>query len=458
MLPALQTLAQIVTERLLNSAAKGLVLAGITWLLLRFVGRQNSGTRFAIWFASLGAIAALPLFSNHTVMPAFLHPFPTGELGRQLVLPSSLALVLFTAWAVVAALLTLRLAAGVWQLCRFRNNCIDLDCSTLDPEMAGMLRAFKSSRRVRICVSTSAAVPAAIGFFRPAIVFPEWLLPQLSSEELEIILLHEAAHLRRWDDWTNLAQKFVKAVFFFHPAVWWIEGQLTLEREMACDDMVLAGASSPHAYASSLISFAEKLQGSRGLNLAHALVSRMQQMSLRVAQILDEQRPRRVGLRKPLLGVSIAMLALLLGTAPYAPQIVAFRSQPALGTRQAAEPVTSQMSHAAAQSSPLPAVLATERSAGHRGTSRSARAIPASFHPNPVTGTVLHLNVVSPRRPRVTRTGIHEQANSPQETILILRTTHEDLFRSGVWTLCIWTVQGSSADKQFQSAVFVSLI
>ena len=74
-----------------------------------------------------------------------------------------------------------------------------------------------------------------------------------------MILLHENAHLRRWDQWTNLAQKIVTALFFFHPAVWWIENRLTLEREMACDDIVLAQTASPRDYASFLISFAEKI-------------------------------------------------------------------------------------------------------------------------------------------------------------------------------------------------------
>src|SRR5208282_4759507 len=107
-----------------------------------------------------------------------------------------------------------------------------------------------------------------------------WLLPQLSAEEIRIILLHEFAHLRRWDDWTNLVQKIVKAIFFFHPAVWWIENRLTIEREMACDDAVVAQTSSPRAYASSLISFAEKLHSARTLALAQFLVSRMRQMSV----------------------------------------------------------------------------------------------------------------------------------------------------------------------------------
>ena len=180
-------------------------------------------------------------------------------------------------------------------------------------------RSFETSppaRQTTLCVSERVNVPSAIGFLRPAIVFPAWLLPQLSADEIAVILLHEHAHLRRWDQWTNLAQKFARALFFFHPAVWWIENHLTLEREMACDDIVLAQSQSPKAYASFLVSFAEKLQHAPGLELAQALVSRMHQMSMRVTQILDGKRSRRTGLWAPVLAVNAVLLRWCLARLP----------------------------------------------------------------------------------------------------------------------------------------------
>ena len=93
---------------------------------------------------------------------------------------------------------------------------------------------------------------------KPVVVVPGWVMQELSADELNQILLHELAHLRRWDDWTNLAQKVVKALFFFHPAVWWIEKRVSLEREMACDDAVIAETASPRAYAECLTHLAER--------------------------------------------------------------------------------------------------------------------------------------------------------------------------------------------------------
>jgi hypothetical protein len=252
---------------------------------------------------------------------------------------------------------------------------------------------------VKLCVSSDVAVPAAIGFFRPAIIFPAWLLPQLSPEEIEVILLHELAHLRRWDDWTNLAQKIVKTVFFFHPAVWWIENRLTLEREMACDDIVLAQTASPKAYASSLISFVEKLQNARGLALAQALVSRMRHMSLRVAQILDAKRPNRTRLWKPVLGLSAGLFALVFGAAPYAPRLVTFQNQPSRSQMQRIQARKEEAPPAAADAA-MSGTVATH--VARQSSLAPPRAIPAAFNPR-TAAPPLQSKATSPRKPVVMR-------------------------------------------------------
>ena len=118
---------------------------------------------------------------------------------------------------------------------------------------------------------------------------------------------HELAHLRRGDDWTNLIQKIVRALFFFHPAVWWIENRLSVEREMACDDAVLAETANPHGYASCLVSLLEKSLAHRlshkQWSMAQAAVHRAREASLRLAQILDTNRPVATRVWRPALGM-----------------------------------------------------------------------------------------------------------------------------------------------------------
>ena len=104
---------------------------------------------------------------------------------------------------------------------------------------------------------------------------------------------------------------------------------------MACDDIVLAQSHEPQSVRIISDFVRRKAAHARGLTLVQALVSRMRQMSMRVAQILDAKRPRRTGLWKPVLGVSTVLLAVVFGVAPYVPQLVAFRNQP--GRSQSAQ-------------------------------------------------------------------------------------------------------------------------
>ena len=148
----------------------------------------------------------------------------------------------------------IRLGFSLWHVYRLRRECREIDgaslASSAEAALAEVLQQVPRMRRVKLLVSDEVRVPTALGFFRPAVVLPAWALRDLSADELRVIVLHELAHLRRWDDWTNLAQKFVKALFFFHPAVWWIDSRLALEREeIACDDMVLEQTANARTYA-----------------------------------------------------------------------------------------------------------------------------------------------------------------------------------------------------------------
>ena len=249
---SLQSVAQVSAERILNCTVEGMVIALLAWLVLRAVGPQNSNTRFAVWFAALLGIATLPLFGNWAGSGA-------GMAQRsEITMPASWALYIFAAWLLVAAAGLLRVGLGFWHLHRLRKSCVPVDIATLDPVLGKTLKEFDSPRPARLCVSDRLRVPTAIGFTKPLVVIPSWTMEELSAAELNTILLHELAHLRRRDDWTNLVQKILGALLFFHPAVWWIEKKLALEREMACDDMVLSSTTTPQAYAECLVSLAEK--------------------------------------------------------------------------------------------------------------------------------------------------------------------------------------------------------
>jgi beta-lactamase regulating signal transducer with metallopeptidase domain len=314
-------LASLAAERVLNAIPGGLLIAGCAWLLLRVVGRQNSGTRFAVWFCALLAVAGLP-----SIPPASTGAAVAQAVRPEIVLPGFWAVAIVLAWMLTATLATTRIMAGLWGLRRLRGGAVPLAETSLPPAIGEVVPELQRTRRVLVCRSSAVKVPTAIGFFRPLILIPDWVLEELTTEELKVILLHELAHVRRWDDWTNLAQKVVRSVFFFHPAVWWIEKRLSLEREMACDEAVLAETKSPQAYAECLVSLAEKSFVRRRLALAQAVIGRARETSLRLAQILEGNRPHSARVFKPVLALVMAVVAGCVVVLPDAPRLVAFEN------------------------------------------------------------------------------------------------------------------------------------
>jgi len=321
MWPQLQTVAEIAIARILNSLPEGLLIALFGWAMLRLLPRQNSGTRFAVWFVALLGVAGLPFIGDVRTGYSLL---PAGTARPVLTLPGHVGVLVFLGWLLVTCAAMARLAIGLWHLLELRRNCVAVDAAELHPTVRKTVAELGSSRSVTLATSERVNVPAAIGFFKPVIVIPAWALRELPSDKLNIILLHEFAHLRRWDDWTNLLQKMVRAAFFFHPAVWWIESRLSLEREMACDDQVLAATADARGYAECLIALLEKSLARRGWAMAQAAVHRAQEASLRLAQILDTGRPNSKHVWKPALGLVGVFSLVCLAVMPGAPKFVAF--------------------------------------------------------------------------------------------------------------------------------------
>jgi bla regulator protein blaR1 len=352
MTAALNQLARLSAQSMLNCMLEGIAIGLFAWILLRLAGRRNSSTRFAVWFSALIAIAALP------ILGVAASSARAGSAGSAITVPSSWALVIFFGWALIASVALVRLGVGLWQLRKLRANCTAIDPATLDPLLRATLQEFQAVRSVTLCHSNRLQVPTAIGFLKPAVVLPAWALKELSTAELNSILIHELAHLRRWDDWTNLAQQILKALLFFHPAVWWIESKLALEREMACDDAVLAKTANPRGYAQCLISVAEKSFARRGLALAQAAVNKVRQTSLRVSQILDVNRSSAMPIWKPALYCVAAFFVACLLSLSHAPELVAFED-PAPGATASASMAGSQVASAAEANSFAQQAVAT---------------------------------------------------------------------------------------------------
>ncbi|MGH9516874.1 MAG: M56 family metallopeptidase [Terriglobales bacterium] len=435
-----QTVAQVIAGRGLNTVIEGFALATLSWGILRVFGARSSMTRFAVWFSTLLVIASLPLLSR-TTSPVLA----SGSHIPELTLSGGWAAGIFAFWALIASVLLVRLGLSLRHVSGLRRDSCEIDVKAY-PALMELTNSFaeQQSRRVKLLVSNDVRIPTALGFFRPAIIMPSWTLRDLSQDELRVIVLHELAHLRRWDDWTNLAQKFVKALFFFHPAVWWIDSRLALEREIACDDMVLEQTTNARIYAASLVSIAEKvvaekMRMGRAIALAQSALGRVKEVSQRITQILDTKRegPNR-GLR-PALAMIGTLSVVTFAAMPYAPELISFQNK--------TQPVFSAK---AASDTSLP-IKATPVVFKQR-VSRTERSLARSAYPNsrgnsrtdviPAKATLHKQN----RAPKVMMAKAFDRS-APANTLLVWHSSRLDEPDATVWTL-VWRVSSASGEQQ----------
>jgi beta-lactamase regulating signal transducer with metallopeptidase domain len=382
----LHGIALAASELLIYSVVAGTLLAVAVWLLLQVFPRRDSRTSFVVWFATLMATAVLPLLSLHSGASA------GGEGASRAVftISTSWAWGIFGVWAVIAIAGLARVGLATLQVWKLRAQATDVDMPALPGELRALIEDLQRSRPVRLMTSPRLEVPTAIGFRKPAIILPAWLLESTPPEELKYILLHELAHLWRRDDWTNLAQKVLKALLFFLPSVWWIERRLTLEREMACDDAVLAQTGTPHRYAECLAHVAEKSFLRRQLALAQAAVGRMRQLTARVTMILDPNRPRATQLWKPAIPAVIVLAGLSALPASLAPSLVGFADVAPVAKQAQADRAMGNGVSADASSQSGGEVRATE-----------VRAIQAAYKTDAVSPRLANTNVVRPAKRNV---------------------------------------------------------
>ena len=110
---------------------------------------------------------------------------------------------------------------------------------------------------VRLKSSTLINTPVVVGYIKPTILFPIALINQLSIVEIEAILAHELAHIKRHDYLLNIIQILIETIFYYHPAIWFISSKVRFERENCCDDLAIDKIGSSVSYAKTLIKLQE---------------------------------------------------------------------------------------------------------------------------------------------------------------------------------------------------------
>ena len=221
-------------------------------------------------------------------------------------------------------------------------------------------------RRVRLMCSKRINTPIAIGYFRPVVMLPQYVIAASEAQALQSIFRHEIAHVSRYDDWFNLLQQIVVAICFYNPAVWWLSRQLSLDRELACDDHALNRLESPEEYALTLAEFAGRSQESRWI-AAPAAWNSKNQLKERINMILDPNRNTSLKIGKTSAGILAIVAVSIAGVAFLAaPRLVLAQSATRIASN---EPAVSSDQFVTQSSADLPSA---ENSSLFGGTSKTS--------------------------------------------------------------------------------------
>ena len=409
----------VLVTALVNAIWQPALIAGITWFALRISRCSNATTRHAVWTVALVASFCVPILSaTSLVLPQAPVQEPATSLpaGHSTIratsikqvrvqvsapaLPAvrrpkitvhpSVAQIVAAIWAVIAALILARLGFSFFYLERLKRDALPLSVDRRHA-LSRWDRAEKGQRDVRICVSDEIRVPVAVGIFDAMILLPQDLVEELDSTDLDRVLLHELAHVRRSDDWVNLLERIGTALLFFSPGIYFIARQMDLEREVACDDWVLAQAAENASYARCLARIVEMTQWPyRPLAAPGVFVTR-RSMSIRIERLLARGRDVRVHLAVvPSLISMLAIIAIVVAGGFVSPTIAYTMNSDVTKV----QPL--HLKRVAVAAKPAPSAAATVKA---DPTATPTPLIAAYVPAKPVTRTEIHTHVAVRARP-----------------------------------------------------------
>jgi beta-lactamase regulating signal transducer with metallopeptidase domain len=318
-------LAQAIGWALVHLVWQGAAVAGILAAVLALLQRRSAHVRYLVSCAAmlvllvLAAITAYRAYdgggSADTATLSAPATVAAGALdGSGAAAPATILartrawlpqIVLF--WLAGVAALSVRLAGGWLRARRLARRNASPAADEWQHTVARLARALGIDRTIELLHSAAVDVPTVLGWLRPVILLP-MTLSGLSPEQIEMILAHELAHIRRHDFLVNLMQSVVETLLFYHPAVWWISARIRVEREHCCDDAAVAVGGNALQYARALTRL-EELRATAPQLVLGANGGSLLERIRRVAGIRGEGMPSRWLAGAALLTVVAVLLA-----------------------------------------------------------------------------------------------------------------------------------------------------
>jgi beta-lactamase regulating signal transducer with metallopeptidase domain len=372
------------TAWLLTWLLQGGVLAAGVAVALRGGPRLNAATKHLIWWVALAALAWLAWASSPYRAP-YWDLTPVEVRGSDpIYVPSAPDFLISTSvgiWLAITLVSLLRVLPSLRAVYALRGRCRPVP-SSLELRLPLWLEAQKRGRRAALMLCDAVPGAAVLGFQRPYIAVPASLVEALTCDELDQVILHEHAHVQRLDDWSRLAQTLMLSVLWIHPAALLVSRALNREREMACDEWVVARTGLPKAYARCLARAAEARGRTRsGWALSPTLIGGRHELVRRVDRVLAMNGTARRDVSFAAAAAAACAIAL---TSAQLQTVHGFAEIAEIALPRVSRPKIAAYAEAASPGTEIPTTVPLKRLAGRRAPLTiplfvAARPIQASF-------------------------------------------------------------------------------
>lgn len=264
---------------LLGCVFAAYLLAVVTTLIIQ-INASDGNLQIVSGMQNAGLVSE----STDTIQPFVTENINgAGFINRFINYFNSNASVVVMIWAIFFLGKCVKLFGGIYYIQRIRTLKVWQPDRSWKEKALQLSATLGITQKVNLLESGIIKVPVAVGFLKATILVPVGLLNNLPPDQMESILLHELAHIKRRDYLVNLMQSFVETVFFFNPAVLWVSSLIHEEREACCDDIVMQQMPQRNSYLEALVSFQECNLGSSGYTMAFAgrrnfLLNRIQRL------------------------------------------------------------------------------------------------------------------------------------------------------------------------------------
>lgn len=338
-----ESLMQATGMTLVHSLWQSSLVALLLWIALSMTGKKRASARYIASSAALGLIVIITvctfikLLSATTAtagMATEFQPVPDSYPAAanvannaahsarltvpRLILTSSrffenyYSIIVFV-WLTGVVFFSARFTGGIIIARQLRRKGIKLIPPSWSNTVTHLCRKIGIRRRVAILESLTARVPMVIGALKPVILVPAGLLTGIPYNQVEAIIAHELAHIKRNDFLVNLMQSIIEIVLFYHPAVWWISGVIRDERENCCDDHAVKACGDPLAYAKALISLQESVNTGSGTAVALTGNNRNHKLTNRIKRII-KMKSNNSNITERLMAVAILVMLVTTAT------------------------------------------------------------------------------------------------------------------------------------------------